>query len=247
MLASGLAQFPFPTQMLVCQNKGIFPDLILRLNSDRSLFTGGELIELKESKSCSIASFNSTIPTGEKAISELLNYAPSIGEAMRKLGEQPNELPTRQVFYLLKGFCEGRLRVCLVHGRYFQTLEIAALIREAFHQVIADMIEPSQIQPELPVNLQFRQTDFSQTRHIEGAAVSLRFRIMTQVEPAANILRQVADNSLNFILPSANFYTDEQHDLRLRTADCVLFEQLQRLQHTHRVDGSRYRLYSITL
>lgn len=233
--------------MLVCQNKGIFPDLVLRLNGDQSIFTGGELIELKESKSCSIASFNSTIPTGEKAIDDLLEAAPSVGEAMRNKGEQPEDLPVRQVFYLVKGFCERNLRICLVHGRYFQTLDTATLIRKAFYRVFADMLESSQMQFELPENLRFRQATFSQTRHIEGAAVSLRFRIMTQVEPAANVLRYVTDSALNFLLPSPNELTDEQHDYRLQIADYRLFEQLERSQHIHRIDESRYRLYSLAL
>ena len=63
-----LENFPFNLDILAFQNKGIFPDLAIRLNKDKTLFSGGELIELKDSKSYSIASFNSTIPTGKKEI-----------------------------------------------------------------------------------------------------------------------------------------------------------------------------------
>ena len=62
-----LESFPFDKQMLSCVGDGKFPDLAIKLNNDNEQFTGGELIELKESKDkYSVASFNSTIPTGEK-------------------------------------------------------------------------------------------------------------------------------------------------------------------------------------
>jgi len=39
-----LEQFPFPQHLLSCVNKGKFPDLAIKLNKDRKIFTGGELI-----------------------------------------------------------------------------------------------------------------------------------------------------------------------------------------------------------
>ena len=66
-----LESFPFDEQMLSCVGNGKFPDLAIRLNNGNGQFTGGELIELKDSKAYSVASFNSTIPTGEKDIRKL--------------------------------------------------------------------------------------------------------------------------------------------------------------------------------
>lgn len=64
-----LESFPFGKSMLSCINEGIFPDLAIKLNNDKGQFTGGELIELKDSeKGYSVASFNSTIPTGERTL-----------------------------------------------------------------------------------------------------------------------------------------------------------------------------------
>lgn len=64
--------FPFDEQMLSCIGDGKFPDLAIKLNDGNEQFTGGELIELKDSKKgYSVASFNSTIPTGEKDIRKL--------------------------------------------------------------------------------------------------------------------------------------------------------------------------------
>ncbi|MCH8068518.1 MAG: hypothetical protein IID16_04495 [Candidatus Marinimicrobia bacterium] len=58
--------YPFDEQLLSCKNKGVFPDLARRVNTEKRTFTGGELIKLKDSKSYTVSSFNSTIPTGKR-------------------------------------------------------------------------------------------------------------------------------------------------------------------------------------
>lgn len=63
-----LSNFNFDREMLSCENKGVFPDLAIKLNKDQSLFTGGELIELKDSKSYAVPSFNSTVPSGRRTL-----------------------------------------------------------------------------------------------------------------------------------------------------------------------------------
>jgi hypothetical protein len=67
-----LENFPFDNSLLSCRNRGTFPDLAIRLNKGRSRFTGGELIELKDSTSYSVSSFNSTIPTRKKNIVDFI-------------------------------------------------------------------------------------------------------------------------------------------------------------------------------
>lgn len=78
--ASPFDSFPFDERMLSCVNKGKFPDLAVKLNRNDELFSGGELIELKDSKSYSMASFNSTIPTGEKDIRKLIGVQQTLFE-----------------------------------------------------------------------------------------------------------------------------------------------------------------------
>ena len=58
-----LEDFPFDNNLLSCRNKGQFPDMAIRISPKNELFTGGELIELKDSYSYTVSSFNSTIPT----------------------------------------------------------------------------------------------------------------------------------------------------------------------------------------
>jgi hypothetical protein len=63
--------------MLSCKNSGQFPDLAIKINQSNSLFIVGELIELKDNKSCNVSSFNSTVPTGQKDISKIIKTANS--------------------------------------------------------------------------------------------------------------------------------------------------------------------------
>lgn len=67
-----LEKFPFDESLIAARSGGSFPDIILRLETSNRGFIGGEFIELKDSQSYSIASFNSTIPTGQKDITPFL-------------------------------------------------------------------------------------------------------------------------------------------------------------------------------
>jgi hypothetical protein len=60
------------------ENKGQFPDMAIRISPKNELFTGGELIELKDSDTYTVSSFNSTIPTRKKEISKLIKGENSI-------------------------------------------------------------------------------------------------------------------------------------------------------------------------
>ena len=66
MLDTKLEDFPFDENLFSYRNRGTFPDMAVRLNKNKDIFTGGELIYLKDSKSYTVLSFNSTIPTGKR-------------------------------------------------------------------------------------------------------------------------------------------------------------------------------------
>ena len=119
-----LESFSFDERMLSCVNKGRFPDLAIKLNSGDEQFTGGELIELKDSKKgYSVASFNSTIPTGEKDVKKLTEgQENTIRTQMEEAGNNILSLPIRQVFYLIRGRKRSNVKVCLTHGKFFETV-----------------------------------------------------------------------------------------------------------------------------
>ncbi|TSA26946.1 MAG: hypothetical protein D4R68_06470 [Ignavibacteriales bacterium] len=207
-----LEQFPFPQYLLSCVNKGKFPDLAIKLNKDRKTFTGGELIELKDSESYSVSSFNSTIPSGEKEISKIIGTGNSkIKKQMEEAGDSILSLPKRDVYYLVRGRKTDSMKVVLVHGSFFETVNTHDLISKSFSQVLNERIKQSGITvateiKELLSDVFSEQENFSRVREVEKASVKLRFRIMTEVKAEGNILNneqypQVLDNTLSFILP----------------------------------------------
>lgn len=208
-----LENFPFDDSLLSCKNVGIFPDLAIKLNKDRSIFTGGELIELKDSISYSISSFNSTIPTRKKNISKIISSeSSSIFKQMQASGDDIYSLQERDVFYLVRGKSKENVKVCLVYGSFFETIPVENLISGSFKQVIEERLKGIgyQLNDELEavINKLFSEQEaFSKVRKVEKSSVNLRFRIMTEVKVEGNILNskkypEISDNSLNFLLPA---------------------------------------------
>jgi hypothetical protein len=210
-----LEDFPFPQSMIACVNKGTFPDLAIKLNVGNSEFTGGELIELKDSKSNIVSSFNSTIPTGTKEISKIIGGPNStIRKQMQEAGNNIESLPVRDVFYLVRGRKREHTKVVLVHGSFFETVNSDSLISKSFLQAFREMLHESDVRmpnklKKLFNKLTFGHENFSRVRDVENASVKLRFRIMTEVKHEGNILNeekypQIEDDTLNLLLPYHN-------------------------------------------
>jgi len=224
-----LEQFNFDKHMLSCRNEGIFPDMAIRLNKDRRVFTGGELIEIKDSDSYTVSSFNSTIPSRSKEISAIITGENSIiKKQMEEAGDNIYSLPIRDVFYLVRGKNKTKVKTCLVYGSFFETIKIDELISQSFLQVLEERLKESgrEVSKEFKNALQSifsQQENFSKVRNVNKASVKLRFRIMTEVKAEGNILNskkypEIRDNTLNFVLPCHN---DEEGKEELRKAEMV--------------------------
>lgn len=244
-----LEDFPFDNKLLSCRNKGTFPDLAIRLNKDRSLFTGGELIELKDSSSYSVSSFNSTIPTRRKNIIDFIGGEhTSVREQMEDVGDDVDSMPVRDVFYLVRGRKKKKIKVCLVCGSFFETITIEQLISQSFSQVLDERLKESSIE----ISPEFRQTllqvfsqqrNFSKVRDVEKASVKLRFRVMTEVKAQGNVLNsiqypEIGDNTLNFILPC---HDDKQEETIVNNCELVFgkesFAKLKTFKIKHHFNG----------
>lgn len=139
-----LSEFPYDKNLLSCQNKGIFPDLAIRVNTDKSIFSGGELIELKDSKSYMVSSFNSTIPSKRKNIKKIIiGKTSSILKQMEAVGDDVYSLPQREVYYLVRGRKKDKTKVCLINGAFFETIDIDELISQSFIQVLNERLKES--------------------------------------------------------------------------------------------------------
>jgi len=191
---------------------------------------GGELIELKDSKtSYGIASFNSTIPTGRKMIASITSGKTNVvRKRMQEARDDIYSLPVRDVFYLVRGKRGNNTKVCLVHGSFFETIPVEELIKGSFDQVIADGLEEGDRQNdedvrELISSITPRQPHFSKSRHVKDASVKLRFRVMTEAKSEGNILNpqlypKVKDNTLSLVAPADSPAATEKVKEYLRLA-----------------------------
>jgi hypothetical protein len=201
--------------MLSCENKGIFPDLAIKLNKKPLTFTGGELIELKDSKSYGVASFNSTVPTGKKNIRKIISSERGkISLQMQSAGDDIYSLEERDVYYLIRGRKKDHQKICLVHGNFFETISVEELISKSFAQVLDERLTNTDISQDVKETLGTifsEQANFSKGRSVEHASVKLRFRVLTEVKPEGNILNSkmypdILDDTINLIVP---YHTDE--------------------------------------
>ena len=201
-----LEDFDFPEQLIAARGgRQGFPDLVLKAN-EAGPFEGGEFIELKETQSLQIASFNSTPPSAIKSIDVLQE---SVINQLHELGESPYLLPEREVYYLIR----GRKRVnpapisktVLVSGRFFETIPIDDVLRGAFEQVTKESAEDTESEPQIPDNFVVKQNVFAATRQVEGASVKVRFRVMIEADAQANLLSdrqypQIGENTLTLLV-----------------------------------------------
>ena len=229
-----LSNFPFATNMLSCQNNGIFPDLAIRINRSNALFTGGELIELKDSKSYTVSSFNSTIPAGTKEMAKIIKGENSIvKKQMEAAGDDIDWLPVREVFYLVRGKKQNNIKVVLIHGSFFETVKSTKLISHSFEQVLSERLQEKGINMEadmqnLLVDIFSEQENFSKVRNVDKSSVKLRFRIMTEVKAEGNILNtqkypDIKDNTINLIVPCHSIQ-DEELTIKCLSSICDLNE-----------------------
>ena len=249
-----LDTFPFSKEMLSCVNEGVFPDLAIKLNHTDPIFTGGELIELKDSeKSYSVASFNSTIPTGEKNIQKLIGGVENtIRTQMQEAGDDILSLSIRQVFYLIRGRKETNVKVCLAHGKFFETVPVSTLISESFGQALEERLDEFGTSLSAPMkqkllHLFSEQETFSRTRSVDNASVRLRFRVMTEVKAGGNILNhnqypQIDENTLNFAVPCHSEEEQKLHVDRMKVAFeqtnvSNLFSQIEIFTLQHHFNG----------
>jgi len=243
-----LENFRFVAEMLsCCDNKGVFPDLAIKINSDKSLFTGGELVELKDSRRYTVSSFNSTIPQGMKEISKVMKRENStIKQKMEEAGDAINSLPFRDVFYLVRGKKQNKTKVVLIHGSFFETIKSNSLISQSFEQVLNERLQEKGLNIEgnvkdLLIDIFSEQENFSKVRNVDKASVKLRFRIMTAVKAEGNILNakkypDILDNTINLLIPC---HTEQEENLTVKRFTTVFdLSDFKHFKIKHHLNGN---------
>ena len=240
----------FGDSFVSSRTRGLFPDLVIKINTEDDLFEGGELVEFKGSNNYSIASFNSTIPTGTKIISDI-TQSPSIRNQMIKAGNNLESLPCRAVYYLISGKHNDEQKIVLVHGSFFETIPVKKLICDAFSQIMKEA------DPNISVDklkelseLSIEQNLFSQVRNIDGSSVKIRFRIMTEAESKANLLNseqypQIKPNTINLCIP---FDSDDAKERIIERFRRIFnYQEFVQFDLKHMVDGSQYVVFQASI
>ena len=191
-----LGDFDFPKDMVAAASKGTFPDFVLKINRN-GLFNGGELIELKDAKSYTISSFNSTIPSAKKRIDQL---AINIKNKLFDTNQATDSNEVRDVYYLIRGIKKSASyplsKTILVSGAFFETVSSEDVLQDAFSQVAAEAMPKESDHRNLIENLRVRQSAFAATRKVEKSSISVRFRVMAQVDPHADLFKTYSRNLL---------------------------------------------------
>lgn len=209
-----LEDFAFPRDMIAAESRSGFPDFVLKTNRDAPL-SGGEFIELKDAKSYQIASFNSTLPSAVKSVSSLTQ---NMKNQLLEAGEDIEAVPQRDVYYLVRGIkrtlSSPLAKTVLVSGGFFETVPTGEVLTNAFEQVAAASASDDMDVSKLTRHLDIQQANFAETRRVEGSSISVRFRVMAQVDPRANLL-----SDARFPMIAANTLTMLVHEPQLTDPD----------------------------
>lgn len=188
------------------KNSGAFPDFVLASVGEKAEYCWrGALLELKDSKGGSIASFNSTLPSSCKDIQKL---SPIVQDAVRRYdlpsSQEPDYSWERSCFYLVRtrATSPDEVRVSLVQGTFFETLPTKELLSQVWKQLFSEaglQKIPNEVVEALS---SLQREEIAISRHIDGASIKPRLRIMSEVENDGNphTYREIPPRTLNLIV-----------------------------------------------
>jgi len=228
-----------------------FPDFLFKVRKCREKYVGGSLIELKDSKSGNVASFNSTIPTKYKSLEDidvingnnLVSRIAAIKDGELAINDSYFKFE-RRCFYLIRTHRESnKVKVSIVDGSFFETVPKDHLFYQMFLNVLRAHIKKKRI--ELPKETLEKveealshitdQTIIASSQIIEGASVRPRLRIMAEVHPEGNphskFYPEIAGESFNLILQSS------PHVKKLEKELSAQIPEIEVLSIRHRRNG----------
>jgi len=208
-----IEDYRFDDELVAYRSKRSFPDIILR---------NGAMIEVKDSKSSTVTSFNSTYPSGAKSVIDLEETSGqtkrSMREALRETEGSPEFDEKRDVYYLVRTNRNGNPTVSFVHGSYFGDSESSA-IAETLGDVLGE-IRPDVDEDRYDELLKliddepYVRNHFSRTRKT-STGVKIRYRIMYEVDNDLNPNEHpaVPSGAVSLIVPASRYTsTDEFAD-----------------------------------
>lgn len=222
-----------------------FPDFLFKVKKYGKRLIGGSIMELKDSKSGAVASFNSTVPTKYKSLEEidvvngtnLVSRIAKVKDGDLALNENYLKFD-RRCFYLVRTHRENKekVKVSIVDGSFFETVPKEHLFHQMFLKVLRDHLEKKKIKipPETLEKVEEAlshvtdQTIIASSQIIEKASVRPRLRIMAEVHPEGNphskkFYPEITEGSFNLILESSPQAKKLKEELCERTPEIEVF------------------------
>ncbi len=193
------------------KDSGIFPDFLLALD-ESATFANGALLELKDSKGDSIASFNSTIPTRLKSLKDVRRITGSnlVANAARlcdfPLSADPDYLTNeRSCFYLVRTWSKdkSKVRISLVEGSFFETLPKDQLMAQVWDQILdAGGVTQAERPHIVELLAGLEQSEIARSREIKQASVKPRLRLMAEVHGDAKLhsYAEIMPRTVNLVI-----------------------------------------------
>ncbi len=237
------------TKEQVYSDSGNFPDFILKSLKIKKGFSGGAILELKDSKGSSIASFNSTLPTKSKTLAEVdvINGSDFVSKIVKAVDKVDNEAYykdyQRPCLYLIRsGKNTSEVKLSLVDGAFFETLPKAELLHFMFMKILKDHIRIHHLKiadEEITVFDKITkdltdQTIIAQSQEIPNASIKPRLRIMSEANPEANphgkyYKTLIKSDSINLIL--------ENNDVTSKLVNVLKGKNMTIEKFKHKRDG----------
>ncbi|RZB32619.1 MAG: hypothetical protein AEth_00297 [Candidatus Argoarchaeum ethanivorans] len=198
-----------------------FPDFMFKTRKHAGRLICGSLLELKDSKSSTIASFNSTLPTKCKSLEEINvinggNLVARVASIMddKLSSDELYQTFERKCFYLVRTHAnkEDKMKISVIDGSFFETVPKEHLIYQMFLNILHNHLEKKEIkippealdQLEKTLSCVTDQTIIAASQIIEKASVRPRLRIMAEVysegNPHSSFYPEVSERSINFIV-----------------------------------------------
>ncbi len=214
------------TEKLLYSKSEQFPDFIFKVRKHAGKLICGSLLELKDSKGGSIASFNSTLPTKYKSLEEIdvINGKNLVSRVASIIdGELSSEsfyhTYERRCFYLVRTHAgkDDKVKISVVDGSFFETVPKDHLIYQMFLNILRLHLEKKEIkippdtlnQIEKALSHVTDQTIIAASQVIEKASVRPRLRIMAEVHsegnPHSSFYPEISERSINLIIEASSY------------------------------------------
>jgi len=232
-----------------------FPDFLFKVKKQREKYIGGSLLELKDSKGGSIASFNSTIPTKYKSLEEidvvngdyLVSRIATIMDGKLALTERYFKFERKCLYFIRTHKESEKVKVSLVDGSFFETVPKEHLFYQMLMNVFREHLEkkkktisPEELKEAAETFSHINdQTIIAKSQDIQKASVRPRLRIMAEVHPEGNphgaSYPEITEGSFNLILQSSPEVKELEKELSTHVPEIEVFSIFHKRNGEHRV------------